>query len=489
MTAGTLLIIQANNASNTAYFVGNPVISHFKSVYRRHTNFASEYISVLPRNSNNLSLSDKEIKFIIPRNGDLINDMYFTFELPDIYSRNNLKFQWIRRLGEYIIKDITFRVGSQQIDKHYSEYLQIWSELNHTNEQKDIYDKMIGNTTDMFDPESVTGHSAYPGTTDGTTADYPSIVGRKLYVPLRFYFNQHVGWSFPLIALQYDEVAIDITLRQINHLYTILNTDRARPTTSSHYIGNFLKTATSASTLAIVPKLEVKYIFLDNEERKNFAVQTHEYLGSQVQRVAKEGETTNNVNIDLKDINKPVRNIYFVIRRTDFENINLWSNFTNWYLKDVPIYGAGHDNTYPNVPLASDTNIQYYQTQSLLKSAELKLDVHSLTSGVPTDFTTAGQSLSGKDAQFFNLVQNYKHNKGNPSEGIYSYNFNIAENDGRQPNGVCNMSHFTRKSLRVFLAETYSENSFSFNYNIYVFALNYEIMKFMGGLMGTAYSN
>ena len=77
MTAGTLLIIQANSASNTAYFVGNPVISHFKSVYRRHTNFSYQYISLLPRNSGNISLTDQEIRFIIPRNGDLINDMYF----------------------------------------------------------------------------------------------------------------------------------------------------------------------------------------------------------------------------------------------------------------------------------------------------------------------------------------------------------------------------------------------------------------------------
>lgn len=495
MTAGNLKIIQVNNTPSMNYYIGtsgNPQMSYFKSVYRKHSNFSFSYINVQPTNSVNLEKNtDTEVKFKIPRNSDLINEMYFSFELPDIYSRNNLKFRWIRRLAEYVVKDITFRVGSNQIDKQYSEFFQIWAELNQNNEQKTAYDKLIGNTTDMFDPESVTGHTSYPGSSTSTALAYPSIVGRRIYLPLRFYFNGNSSLALPLIALQYDEIFIDITLRQINELYIILNSGLvAAPSTSAHDIGNFLLTTTTQTSLSIDPRLEIKSIYLDNEERKNVSLNTAEYLGYQVKRLTSNGNTTNEISVDLKDINKPVKQIFFMARRTDFENLNLWSNFTNWYLKDVPIYGQNHDTTYPNMPITlSTSNVKYYQTQSLLKAAELKLDLHSLTIGDPTDYTGASQSLEGKESTFFNLLQNYTGNKGIPDEGIYNINFNIDSGNSIQPNGVCNMSSINKKELKLYLNEVHTDSSFSFNYNVLVFAINYEIMKFMGGSMGTAYSN
>jgi len=495
MTAGTLTIIKVNNMPSMNYYIGtsgNPQMTHFRSVYKKHTNFSFTYINVQPLNSKNLEkTSDNEVRFKIPRNSDLMSEIFFSFELPDIYSRSNFKFRWIRRLAEYLVKDITFRIGSNELDKQYSEFFQIYAELNQTTEQKTGYNKLIGNTTDMYDPESVTGHSSYPGSATSTALAYPSIVGRRLYLPLRFYFNQHSSLALPLIALQYDDIYIDITMRQLNDLYIILNSGTiAAPTTSAHDIGNFLSTTTTQTSLNINPILEIKSIYVDNEERKSIALSSAEYLGYQVQRVISNGNSTNDISIDLKDINKPVKQLYFMIRRTDFENINLWSNFTNWYIKDVPIYGQNHDSTYPNEPLTiTSSNIKYYKTQSLLKSAELKLDLHSLTVGDPTDYTGASQSLEGKGSIFFNLLQNYNGNKGMPSEGIYNVNFNIDAGNETQPNGVCNMSAINKKELKLYLNEVHTDSSFSFNYNIIVFAMNYEIMKFMGGTMGTAYSN
>lgn len=496
MTAGTLTIIKANNMPSMGYYIGtlgNPKTTFFKSVYRKHSNFSFTYTEQQPINSGNLEKnSDTEIRFKIPRDSDLIGEMYFTIELPDIYSRSNLKFRWIRRLAEYVVKDLTFRVGNNQIDKQYSEFFQIWAELNQTAEQKTGYNRLIGNTTDMYDPESVTGHSSYPGSTTSTALAYPSIVGRRLYLPLRLYFNSHSSLALPLIALQYEDVFIDITLRQINDLYIILNSGNiATPSTSAHDIGNFLLTTTTQTSLSVDPRLVIKNIFLDNEERKGLALATSEYLGYQIQRVISNGNSASEITVDLKDINKPVKQLYFMVRRTDFENLNLWSNFTNWYLKDVPIYGQNHDSTYPNEPITiTSSNIKYYKTQSLLKAAELKLDMHSLTVGDPTDLTGASQSLEGKDNIFFNLVQNYNGNKGMPDEGIYNINFNIDQSgDIPRPNGVCNMSSINKKELKVYLNETHTDSSFSFNYNVIVFAMNYEIMKFMGGTMGTAYSN
>src|SRR3989338_3423351 len=133
MTAGALLQIEYGNTERMAFLTLNPQITHFKSVYRKYTNFSSQFITNQPiLTSSTLSFSqDTKITFQIPRDGDAIRDIYITFELPDIYSNTNYQFQWIKRIGEYIIKDVTLQIDTNQsIDKQYGEWFHAYSELN-----------------------------------------------------------------------------------------------------------------------------------------------------------------------------------------------------------------------------------------------------------------------------------------------------------------------------------------------------------------------
>ena len=72
-------------------------------------------------------------------------------------------------------------------------------------------------------------------------------------VPLQFWFCRNPGLALPLIALQYHEVNIS-TGEIFTNLVTI----------TQH-------------------KLYVDYIYLDTDERRRFAQQSHEYLIEQVQ--------------------------------------------------------------------------------------------------------------------------------------------------------------------------------------------------------------
>ena len=58
-----------------AYLFGNPQISFFKLVYRRHTNFATE-VSEIAFNSGNNNIGGGKHTVIIQRNGDLVMQMY-----------------------------------------------------------------------------------------------------------------------------------------------------------------------------------------------------------------------------------------------------------------------------------------------------------------------------------------------------------------------------------------------------------------------------
>jgi hypothetical protein len=492
MTAGALVALQAGVVDRMAFLTLNPQITHFKAVYKKYTNFATQFITELPIGDTILQWNtDKTVQFQIPRNGDAMRDIYFTCELPDIYSNSQYQFQWINRIGEYLVKSVAIQMDTATIDTHYAEWFHAYSELNLEAGRKEKYYKMIGNVPELYDPANAAGNNGvYPASTI-----FPSIVNNKLYLPLAFWFNKFSSMCFPLIAIQKTNVYITFTLRRLCELYTVINAGnsnvRIRPYTTNHYIGNFLSPKTSAQTLDINAKLEVNYMFLDNEERKRFALQSHDYLINQLQLITNTVTSSATVQIDLKNINKPVTELVFMIRRTDLENVNQWSNFTNWNIPDIPPYSVGYMNINGPPLTISTNNLLYYKTKNLLKAATLRLMTQEITSGYVRNNDTLGY-IDGKDSVFYNLMQNYNSNKNMPDEGIYTYSFSF-DNASLQPIGSVNMSTITNKDILMNLTALapsgYTDNVTPYSYNIYVFAVNYDILKILGGMVATMTAN
>jgi hypothetical protein len=495
MTVGALIQLEYGNTDRMAFLTLNPQITHFKSVYRKYTNFATEFITVLPIQDNNLSWDiEQVIEFTIPRDGDAIRDIYLTLELPDIYSNPQYQFQWIKRIGEYIVKEVTVKLDTNDnIDKHYSEWLHAYSELNYNHGKKEGYYKMIGNIPELYDPSNAPGNNGtYPSTTYA-----PSIINRKIYLPLIFWFNKYASLSFPLIATQKSELKIRFVLRKLQELYTIIDPStgyRIRPILQQHYIGNFLvpgPVINPTKNISVNSRLEINNIFLDNEERKRFALSSHDYLITQIKKVS-QTYSTNNISIDLKDISKPVTEIVFMIRRTDMEDVNEWSNFTNWNIEKVPPYSNGYSNPHGPSLNISSTNIKYYKTSNLLKEATFKIQGNEITRGDSLNNDTLSRNDGlGKDFIFYNLMENFNSNNNMPNEGIYTYSFTL-DNSNLQPNGAINMSSLNKKELALILTEInpsgYYPNS-TYNYNVFIFAVNYEILTIMGGIGGIKYAN
>jgi len=493
MTVGALLQIEYGNTDRMAFLTLNPQITHFKSVYRKYTNFATEFITVQPSKDGDLFWdSETLVEFIIPRDGDAIKDIYLTFELPDIYSNDTYQFQWIKRIGEYIVKEVSLQLDTNQnLDKQYAEWFHAYSELNYNEGKKNGYYKMIGNVPELYNPSISPGNNnIYPSTTYA-----PSIINRKIYLPLIFWFNKVSSLSFPLIATQKSELKIKFLLRRMSELFTIINPStgyRVKPSSSSHYIGNFLSPQTLSSSLVITPRLEINNIFLDNEERKRFAMSAHDYLITQLQKI-EETYNKNNIQIDLKNINKPVTQFVFMIRRTDMENVNEWSNFTNWNQETIPPYSNGYFNPHGSALTIDSTNIKYYKSSNLLKSAIFKVQGHEITTGnVLNNDSPKTSRISGKDSVFYNLMSNFNSNSNIPNEGIYTYSFSL-DNSNLQPMGALNMSSLNKKELDLILTELnttgYTTPSSGYEYNVIVFAVNYDILTIMGGIGGLKYAN
>jgi hypothetical protein len=132
MTAGALLQLTQGTNDRMAFLTFNAYVTNFKTIYHKYVNFAMETISILP--SRTLLLqhnTETQLSFKITRDGDLVKDMFLTFEFPDIYSYNGDRyhsFQWIQRLAEYLVKEIAVSLDTQQlVDRHHSEWLHIAS--------------------------------------------------------------------------------------------------------------------------------------------------------------------------------------------------------------------------------------------------------------------------------------------------------------------------------------------------------------------------
>ena len=504
MTVGALLQLEYGNTDRMAFLTLNPQITHFKSVYKKYTNFATQFITLQPYAKSSVLTWDQDTTytFKVPRDGDAIRDMYLTVELPDIYSDSNYQFQWIKRIGEYIVKDISLQIDTNQnVDKHYSEWFHAYSELNYDEGKKKGYYKMIGHMPEMYDPANAPGNGGqYPSVSGGYA---PSIINRKIYLPLIFWFNKFSSMSFPLVAIQKTELNINLTFRRLRDLYTVIDYTgviggtgfRVRPSKTNHYIGNFLKPTSLVSSLDINPRIEINNIFLDNDERKRFALSSHDYLITQIQAINNNYKYSKSITFDLRNINKPVTELVFMIRRSDMEDVNDWSNFTNWNLNDTPPYSSGYINQYGNALTINSGNIKYYKTQNLLKSAVLRIQTQELTTSDALDNdNTNNVRLNGKDFIFYNLMQNFNSNTNMPSEGIYTYSFSL-DNANLQPTGAINMSSIDNKDILLNLTDINPNGGYNYppgtayNYNVYVFAVNYDILKIMGGMVGTMTSN
>ncbi len=482
------LLQLAGYGSQDIYLTGSPLISYFKIVYRRYTNFSMESIS-LELDKTELSFDQEKIfKRKIDRNGDLVSKMYFTFTLPEIQSPSNVQFQWVKNIGTTIIKSVSFFIQGRKIDEHYGEWLHIWHELNLTADQRDGYNTMIGNIPEIYDPANADGNNGiYPGSV--VDVDFiPSIKSYQIYVPMIFWFNRHPGLALPLIALQYHEAEIQFIMRPVKDLYTIIDTlptsanygYRIKPSSNFAYQGieNFLTSTSLAITnpgggrnlirFDINPRLEVTYIFLDSDERSRMAQVDHEYLIERVFRVEKEGITgSSTTNIKL-ELHHPTKELVWTTKRDDTDLHNDWTNFTNWTDEVNPPYSVAYYNPYGQTRQMTPLNYSNYKEKSILKDAKILLN--------------GFDRFSEKDTLYFNNLQPYESHTRIPKNGVYCYSFALNNTNANsfQPSGSCNFSMYNDIALLVSTNPIDSSENYKFITTIY--AVSYNMLRITSGM-------
>ena len=296
---GGLLQLVAYGAQDV-YLTGNPQITFFKVVYRRHTNFAIEAIQ---QTFNGNAGYGNTVTCQISRNGDLINRMYLQVDVPARKAATTGTY--VNYLGLRLIKSVVIEIGGQQIDKHYSDWLYIWNELSLPVGKRYAYDTMVGADKDILTEK-----------------------GATLYIPFEFWFCRNVGLALPLIALQYHEVKVKIEFDSL---------------------ANCCDTPASFDNLQNV-SLWVDYIFLDTDERRRFAQLSHEYLIEQLQFTGTETLNKNTNRIKL-NFNHPCKELIWVAKSKGAYKPNRWYDYNLYDTLDTDNDPTGSLNYTSNLTI------------------------------------------------------------------------------------------------------------------------------------------
>ena len=464
MTGGGLMQLVAYGAQDV-YLTGNPQITFFKSVYKRHTNFAMESIENPFNGAPNFG---KKVTCTIQRNGDLIYRMYLQAVLPKVTLQSadgsGAQFRWLNWPGHNLVKSVELEIGGQRIDKHYGDWLHIWNELTQEPGKQAGYAKMVGNVPQLVnvlvqggdDCEADCG-SFVPNTSDEVAKCSPEYT---LYIPLQFWFNRNAGLALPLIALQYHEVRINLEFNDLRNLCW----DYTPQLSNTHTIRDRV-----ANAGLVAASLYVDYIYLDTDERRKFAQTAHEYLIEVLQFTGGESITSTSNKIKL-NFNHPCKELIWVVQRDSYVScddaiINPYKgqqpfNYSDWW--DRSVLESGY----------SVTRVEGMAGRNPVITGLLQLNGHD--------------RFSVREGRYFNEVQPYQHHTNIPAVGVNVYSFALQP-ELHQPSGTCNLSRIDNTTLLLTVSSNAVGTDKSSTVRIY--ATNYNVLRIMSGMGGLAYSN
>jgi hypothetical protein len=501
------------------YISGNPQITFWKILYKRHTNFAVESIEVT---FNGQADFNKRVTAVINRNADLMYKTYIQVVLPQVDLDSGTKgFRWLNYIGHRLINQVELEIGGQRIDRQYGDWMQIWTQLSTDAGTISVLDSMLGNTHDLVLMKRSTGLDldATCSSSETTISCVPraGTPAKTLYIPLQFWFCRNPGVAIPLIALQYHEVRINVDFETWQNCQYY-----------ESQVG--LPAALAAQSLAAA-SIYVDYVYLDTEERRRFAQQSHEYLIEQVQYTGAESITSSSNKIQL-NFNHPVKELQWVVQRDSFVDCSTsaWLasvggaqpfNYSDDFSTDGMItsllsqaanisVNAQSSNT-SSASLATavlgqgatqNSSLIGADGQDLAGVAEFDSGVNYLLAKVilasnvrcegKNPVEVAKLQLNGQDrftereGAYFDKVQPYQHHSRSPSTGINVYSFALRPEE-HQPSGTCNFSRIDKATLQLTVSlNTVTGSSTA---QVRVYALNYNVLRVMSGMGGLAYSN
>ena len=522
MPGGGLFSLVAYGAQNVL-LSGNPDFTYFYKTYKKYAHFAEESVTFAMDGPQELSYDQPiQVRFKLQRIADLVRDMYFVFDLPDIYCKyvdlatlvtrqSQYNFSWVSYIGCHIIQNVGFYIGGQKIQEFDGTYMITKAQCDLDTRSFQKWQRLVGNIPDLYDPANgmygggSTG-TGYPlvynnngpagSTTTPPNVNRPSISGRTLQVPLPFWFAESTFESLPLVSLQFHECEIRITLRPINQLYRVLDANGYQVAPGYQYnpspitlqpqnvyytavsdisdvtINNFLTDIGTPkpllNTWQLNPRIQMTYVYVTDEERVQFSSESLQYLIRQVTRYEFDALTSRQI-VQL-DTHNPIERMIIVPRRSDslqYRNQN--TNFSNWINPLKPPFIPTDGGWAPHVNLISATGQVVLNGQrSIMRGLSVLGDGNLLQEEKPVEY--------------FTQIIPWKYLTGIPDPELLVYPFGLTS-PTTQPHGSINSSRIKNLQLDLNVYPLPTNSFYQYNITVYVESLNWvNIASGMGGL-------
>tara|TARA_B110000259_G_scaffold130594_1_gene147350 strand:- start:1464 stop:3095 length:1632 start_codon:yes stop_codon:yes gene_type:complete len=541
---GGLLQLVAYGAQDV-YLTGNPQITFFKVVYRRHTNFALESIQ---QTFNGSVGYGQRVTATVSRNGDLISRAYLELESND----PNL----VPYFGLRVLKEAEVEIGGQRIDKHYSEWMYIWNELTMPEGKKEAYFDMVGGSgslsgggnhlelqTTKFNIQAPVVRSGLIHVQARTTSATGVVVQGSTVLEITpvadagtgnatIEIKESVGYidglNLGTTKLFVDPAEFEkFTADEDDEVLFKKHASVASPA-DQELIGDnvptglldvtlYFKVATTLPTSKPAEKIEKMYVPLQFWFCNNFGLalpliglQYHEvkiniqfeeaskcvlYGAINVPNDLKASLWVDYVYLDTDERRKFAQSSHeYLIEQLQFTGRETVSNKVklnlNHPVKEL-IWIVNKEDKSNNDWFNFTDNKDKLKLEHTLENYEEVKNKLSGTRGSKNPIKSGKLILNGndrfyeRDGRYFNLVQPFQHHTNVPNNaGINVYSFALKPEE-HQPSGTLNMSRIDTATLSL----NYESDVNTSVDNLSVYAINYNVLRILSGMGGIAYSN
>ena len=483
-----------------------------------------------------------EVIIQIPKLGDLISKMYLKCDIS--LNGSNGKFCWINKIGHNIIKHIDIILGGDKIDRQYSEWFDLWYELTRNISQEIGYNKLIGNYDEMVNLSSNEKNTTiylpfqfFFNKFYGLSLPLIALQYHKLRIEIKLN-------DFEKLYIKERSTIINGSISNLNLICNFIFLDNEENNKFAKNKHEYLIEQTQFSGINNVNSLNEAYIlnfshpckvlywfmrngnfinskyflsyiseidFLNNTNKKLINDASLRYIFSKMYSndglvyIKLDGSGNNVCNSEtnltyyegssiktndgLVEIQCNYESLIFISPNTANCNIN---NFDNWIVKknlSIDIISQPIDSILVDSNRTNDINNLGHRNYDIL--------VNQFNNyGKYIDYTcnpiiSSQLRLNGhirfteQSSNFFNYLQAYETHKSSPKDGINLYSFSLYPLE-HQPSGTCNFSKIDSTSLEL----KFDENIVSISDNqLYIFTLNYNILRFMNGMAAIAFNN
>lgn len=431
--SGGLIQLERSGGHNI-FLTGDPQITFFKVVYKRHTNFA---IQPLKHSIQGTPKLGGKITSVIEKRGDLLFRAYLRINYTLV------PLAKVSHLGHSIVKYANCKIGGQIINEYYSPWAQCWSELSEVDYRNTVPwvtldNSIVNNSINQDDTfmcrDTNQGYLLMAGdrSINNTTG---SNITLEFDTPLKFWFSKNAGLALPLVALNNTDIKFNI------------------------YFESNLKLTNETSSTLNSADLYTEYIYLDNEERLKFSEPAFDYLIEQVQMKRFNPAIDTTTKEYRLEFRHPCKEIMWA------QNVCISSTSNGLMTGEcafVPLC-TGISTSAPTAVLNTGET-----TDGTSGSVELILDGQNRFLPQPMSlFTRVFPQTYHTCTPLFDRI------------GIYSF---ALDPEKHQPSGTCNFTMFKTATLKI---NTGISNNLASN--MYIFAVNYNVLRIMSGMAGLAY--